>query len=92
MTASIVALSDLHLGYGSSVMDDPGVQDRVVGEIADLCGGATDRLVLNGDCFEACVPLDAGRHDAHGFPPHAVSPVSVSHSALPGSNRSRNFA
>jgi metallophosphoesterase superfamily enzyme len=69
MPASIVALSDLHLGYSSSILDDPAVQDRVVGEIADLCGGATDRLVLNGDCFESCVPLDAGRHDAHGFPP-----------------------
>ena len=69
MSASLVALSDLHLGYDSSILNDSIVQDRIVEEIADLCGGATDRLVFNGDCFEACVPRDAGQHDAAGFPP-----------------------
>ena len=69
MSAHFVALSDLHLGYDSSVLNDPAAQDQVVDAIADLCGGATDRLVLNGDCFEACVPQDAGQHDAAGFPP-----------------------
>jgi len=73
VTASIVALSDLHLGYDTSILDDPAVQDRVVAEIADLCGGVADRLVLNGDCFEACVPGDAGQQDAAGFPPLMAS-------------------
>jgi hypothetical protein len=73
MPASIVAFSDLHLGYDTCVLDDPVVQDRVVEEIADLCGGASDRLILNGDCFEACVPKDAGTHDALGFSPAMAS-------------------
>ena len=69
MPAHFVALSDLHLGYDCSVLNDPAAQDLLVGAIADLCGGAADRLVLNGDCFEACVPRDAGQHDVAGFPP-----------------------
>jgi hypothetical protein len=73
MPASIVALSDLHMGYDCSVLNDPAVQDRVVEEIADLCGGSTDRLILNGDCFEACVPKDAGVYDAAGFSPIMAS-------------------
>ena len=73
MPASIVALSDLHLGYDVSILNDPAVQDRVVEEIADLCGGAADRLIFNGDCFEACVPKDAGQYDAAGFPPLMAS-------------------
>ena len=73
MAASIVSLSDLHLGYDTCVLDDSTVQDRVIEEIADLCGGAADRLILNGDCFEACVPRDAGTHDAAGFPPSMVA-------------------
>ena len=68
MATQLVALSDLHLGYDCSVLNDPAVQDRVIDAIADLCGGTTDRLVLNGDCFEACVPKDAGQHDISGFP------------------------
>ena len=68
MPAHFVALSDLHLGYDCSVLNDPAAQDLLVGAIADLCGGAADRLILNGDCFEACVPRDAGQHDAAGFP------------------------
>lgn len=73
MPAHFVALSDLHLGYDCSVLNDPGAQDLLVGVIADLCGGATDRLVLDGDCFEACVPRDASQHDAAGFPPSMAS-------------------
>ena len=73
MPASIVAFSDLHLGYDVCVLNDPVVQDRVVEEVADLCGGAADRLIFNGDCFEACVPKDAGQHDAAGFPPLMAS-------------------
>ena len=69
MAASLVALSDLHMGYGECVLNDPAVQDRVIEEIADLCGGAADRLILNGDCFEGCVPKDAGIYDAAGFSP-----------------------
>lgn len=51
MAAQLVALSDLHLGYDCSVLNNPTVQDRIVDTIADLCGGATNRLILNGDCF-----------------------------------------
>jgi len=68
--ASFIALSDLHLGYELSVLDDPAAQARLASELADLCGGAADRLILNGDCFEACVPRDAGRYDPQGFSPH----------------------
>ena len=73
MPVSLIALSDLHLGYDCCVLNDPSVQDRVVGEIADLCSGAADRLILNGDCFEACVPKDAGTHDPAGFSPLMAS-------------------
>jgi 3',5'-cyclic AMP phosphodiesterase CpdA len=70
MPANFIALSDLHLGYELSVLDDPTAQDRVVAALADLCHGSTDRLILNGDCFEACVPKDAGKYDPFGFSPH----------------------
>ena len=75
MSASIVAFSDLHLGYDCCVLNDPAVQDRVVEEVADLCGGATDRLIFNGDCLEGCVPRDAGTYDAAGFSPFMASTV-----------------
>jgi hypothetical protein len=69
MSSHFVALSDLHLGYDLSVLNERKAQEHLVAEIKELCGGQTDRLILNGDCFEACVPLDAGEHDRHGFPP-----------------------
>ena len=75
MPASIVAFSDLHLGYDCCVLDDPAVQDRVVEEVTDLCGGATYRLIFNGDCLEGCVPGDAGTHDIAGFSPLMASTV-----------------
>ena len=64
MPAHYVCLSDMHLGYEKSVLNDPAAQDHLVDQIAKLCGGATDRLILNGDCFEGCVPIEAGQHDA----------------------------
>ena len=70
MPATFIALSDLHLGYELSVLDDTAAQSRVVAALADLCHGSTDRLILNGDCFEACVPRDAGKYDPAGFSPH----------------------
>jgi UDP-2,3-diacylglucosamine pyrophosphatase LpxH len=73
MPAHFVAISDMHLGYERSILNDPAKQDHLVDAIADLCGGAADRLVLNGDCFEACVPQDAGQHDVAGFPPSVAA-------------------
>lgn len=73
MPAHFIALSDLHLGYELSVLDDPAAQDRVAEELAELCNGSTDRLILNGDCFEACVPKDAGTYDPLGFSPHMAA-------------------
>jgi len=70
MTTNFIALSDLHLGYELSVLDDPRSQDLMTTELAGLCKGSADRLILNGDCFEACVPKDAGAYDALGFSPH----------------------
>ena len=46
MPASLIALSDMHLGYDCCILDDPAVQDRVIGEIADLCGGAAAVAVV----------------------------------------------
>ena len=69
MPAHYVCLSDMHLGYEKSVLNYPAAQDHLVDEISKLCGGATDRLILNGDCFEGCVPIEAGQHDAAGFNP-----------------------
>ena len=77
MPANFVALSDLHLGYELSVLNDPAAQNRVVEELADLCSGKTDRLILNGDIFEGCVPSDAGTCDPAGFSPR-VAQVSRS--------------
>jgi len=70
MSAHYVCLSDLHLGYEKCVLNDPAAQDHLVDEIARLSGGATDRLILNGDCFEGCVPMCAGQHDLAGFNPN----------------------
>jgi hypothetical protein len=70
MPANFLALSDLHLGYELSVLDDTAAQSRVVERLAELCHGSADRLILNGDCFEACVPRDAGKYDPSGFSPH----------------------
>ena len=77
MPAHYVCLSDMHLGYEKSVLNDPAAQDHLVDEISKLCGGATDRLILNGDCFEGCVPIEAGQHDAAGFNP-AMAGISQS--------------
>jgi hypothetical protein len=63
-----VCVSDLHLGYDKSCLSDPFVRARTGMEIARLAGGSTKRLILNGDCFEACVPDRVGEHDAAGFP------------------------
>lgn len=63
-----VCLSDLHLGYDESFLTDPSSHPRVAAEVAEVAGGSTQLLVLNGDCLEACVPARAGEHDASGFP------------------------
>jgi len=69
MAAHFIALSDLHLGYDESVLNDPKAQENLANEMAVICGGQAGRLVLNGDCFEGCVPRDAGEHDRYGYPP-----------------------
>jgi hypothetical protein len=63
-----VCVSDLHLGYDKSFLTDPSRHARVAAEISKIAGGSTRRLVLNGDCLEACVPDRTGEHDAAGFP------------------------
>lgn len=68
MPASVVALSDLHLGYDRSVLRDPAARVHLAEALASACGGSTDRLVLCGDAFEACVPRDAGDLDERGYP------------------------
>jgi hypothetical protein len=73
MASHFVALSDLHLGYDNSVLNDHGAQEHLAGEIAKLCEGETDRLILNGDAFEACVPRGAGTYDPAGFTPFVAS-------------------
>jgi hypothetical protein len=52
-------------------------QEHVVNQLESLCNGSTDRLILTGDCFEGCVPKDAGSFDPEGFSPF-VSEVSRS--------------
>lgn len=68
MPSHFVCLSDLHMGYDRSVLTDLGTHAKIAGQIAEIAGGSTKRLILNGDCFEACVPLRVGEHDAAGFP------------------------
>jgi len=68
VAAHFVVMSDMHLGYDRSVWSDPRAYDRVAEAVADLCGGATEYLVLNGDAFEASVPGRVGEYDAAGFP------------------------
>jgi hypothetical protein len=63
-----VCVSDLHLGYDKSFLTDPASHARVASEVAQVAGGSARRLVLNGDCLEACVPARVGEHDAAGFP------------------------
>lgn len=69
MPAHFIALSDLHLGYDNSCLTDPKTHANLAAALADLCGGETDRLVLNGDAFEGCVPRDAGTYDPAGHNP-----------------------
>ena len=59
MSASFIALSDIHLGYDRCKVNTPEVQEYVATEIAKLTGGVCDKLILNGDCFEICIPADA---------------------------------
>lgn len=73
MPSHFVALSDLHLGYDRSVLNDPTAQRNLAKIIGDLTGGKTDRLILNGDAFEACVPKDAGVFDPHGYSPYMAA-------------------
>lgn len=70
MPVHFVALSDLHLGYDNSVLNSLSAQRKLAAEISRLCGGQTDRLILNGDTFEACVPKDAGTSDPLGCSPY----------------------
>jgi hypothetical protein len=77
MPAHFIALSDLHLGYDNSCLTSPKAHANLAAALADLCGGDTDRLILNGDTFEACVPHDAGTYDPAGFNP-AMSACSRS--------------
>ena len=73
MPTHFVVLSDLHLGYDNSVLNDSEAQIHLASEIAKLCNGATDRLILNGDTFEACVPHNAGIYNSAGFNPFMIS-------------------
>ena len=73
MPTHFVALSDLHLGYDDSLLNDHVAQENLASKIAELCGGETDRLILNGDAFEACVPRGAGTYDPAGFTPFMAS-------------------
>ena len=73
MSTHFVAISDLHLGYDNSVLNDHGAQEHLASEIARLCDGETDRLILNGDTFEACVPRGSGTYDPAGFTPFMAS-------------------
>jgi len=63
-----VCISDLHLGYDRSFLTDTSRHARVAAEVARIAGGSARRLILNGDCLEACVPDRVGEHDAAGFP------------------------
>ena len=67
--ARVLAVSDLHLGYELSSINSPTRQTHFAEFLADLCSGECDRLILNGDCFEGCIPGAAGSYDALGFPP-----------------------
>jgi len=64
--ASFVVLSDMHLGYDRSILNNQEAINKLAAEIGKACGGNedqkgfTEKLVLNGDCFEICIPLDTG--------------------------------
>lgn len=73
MPASIVALSDLHLGYDRSLLGTEAAREGLAEVVADLSGGVVDHLVLDGDALEICVPRDAGMLDDHGFPAETAS-------------------
>lgn len=75
--ARFIAVSDLHLGYDLSSLNSTTKHEAFADFIAGLCDGETDRLILNGDCFEGCVPLRVGDHDTFGFPT-ALSQISRS--------------
>lgn len=82
MPAHFVALSDLHLGYDNSLLNGPAAQANLAAVVADLCGGATDKLILNGDVFEGCVPSSAGQVDSHGYSPAVATAARGFFSAL----------
>ena len=58
-TASFVVLSDTHLGYDRSLLNNADAQEFVASEISKTCNGHTDKLILNGDFLEGAVPQDA---------------------------------
>lgn len=82
MAAHFVAMSDMHLGYDRSVWTDPRAFDLVAEAVADLCGGSTQYLVLDGDAFEACVPARVGEWDAARFPAATVKASRAFFAAL----------
>lgn len=82
MPSHFVCLSDLHLGYDRSFLTNRDCHARIAGEVSRLAGGSTKRLILNGDCLEACVPARVGEHDAAGFPAAASEASSSFFAAL----------
>ena len=69
MSSHFIALSDLHLGYDHTLLGTRDAQENLAEMLADLCSGETDRLILNGDTFEGCVPYTAGQVDDCGYSP-----------------------
>lgn len=73
METNFVLLSDLHIGYEKSILKNETNDAHLSELIASLSDGKTDRLILNGDVFEACVPDDAGEEKLFGLSPYTVN-------------------
>ena len=78
MEPSFVCISDTHLGYDRSLLNDLDAQDILATEMGRLCGGSggvvprkgkVDYLILNGDIWEGCIPKDAGAEAVAGVTP-----------------------
>lgn len=55
-----ITISDTHLGYDRSVLNTSSALRNLAESLGEISEGKVDKLILNGDIWEICVPKDIG--------------------------------
>ena len=74
MTIPFIAVSDTHFGYDRSILNDFSALSNLAESLGDICKHKVNRLILNGDIWEICVPKDVGDDGpVSGITPYTAS-------------------